>query len=1357
MRKILLLILFASLAAGGRISAQCTNRCLDFNPAVASDYVQTTSSPVTGNANFTVEARFLCQSTGTNTRRLFAFGGGGNRFEVAESGGVLRFIRQSLSGSITTSNITSANVRDGAWHHLAATRTGATVRVYLDGTQVYTTAGFTGSLGINTFRIGGSVFSTGAPFHWDGSIDEVRVWDVERTAAQINNYRLCWAPCSSAGLKAYYRFDQGVAGGNNAGLTTLADCNNLINGTLNNFALNGGNSNWVCSDDAAFTSGPCCTSTVTATQQGCGRVNFSSSTTGNFTYAWTFGDGGTSTLPSPMHTYTVSGTYTATLIATPVPSGAPCEGQTTVTVVTDNVPPAVSCKNLILNYLTSSLTIIPGDVHQSSSDACCTSIGLSLIGQNTFDCADVCKIRTVTLMATDCNNNTATCIASVTVNDAMAPVALCKDINVGIGQPGTFTISPNDVDAGTTDNCPGFALTVSPGTFGCPAQGCEQVHQVTLKATDCQGNTSTCVAKVTVRDVLPPVMSNCPPSVFISAAPGQCSAAFQNGATASDNCDKSPTISFEMSGATTTSGVGNGSGVPCNVGLTTITCTATDDCGQTGTCVFQVRVIDNQPPVLNCPPSMTVVGSITDGGTVVNWPVPVPTDNCPGVSLVQVAGLPSGSFFPCGTTTVVYVATDASFNTRTCSFTVTVTCPPCACGTFTNLTFSQNGSTPLDFKCGDFLPVSCPVIGSPLTLTGNFNCINDATCTPSNFQLVNSDGTPIGMGSISGGSFTWTFDGYFISNPGWYELYLVAKCGQEQCRCIVRFTVPDCPTTPPCEAITATAAPTVSKNCCYNINISNSIPSFAASVNLQVVSGGSLLHTDVTPAAGWSIGSFSGGTSVGLNHSGGLIPVGNFTLGRICMSSFTATPQVLSVQYLNAVGQVICSDTLTLECEFCISIVQDTIICDEATGGYTMTFCVHVANTNSFNVNSIVLMGPTGVNISPAAFSLPNMPPGSTYCTLRTIITVAAGTHPDSICIGFTAHQQDVTKGLPPKECCMIKQCFDLPDCCPNFATATPVDIVGGKCCWKISLNQPAGTAQFATLNIVPAPSSPVTIQSIGFDPIWNFNLDPGLQSATFALTPTAALPAIVTLPIVCFDVPLGSPVPQLLEVVWATKEDILCRDTLEFYCKPDTNCLAIKPLTLTCSQPLPGNNIYTVVVTNPWSSTSTIVPTHVAVVDVSPPGALVGTGIFPVGSLPPGSSTTIAMQFNGPAGREVCFQLNLYRNALPAIFEDCCLTRDTYCVTLRNCDLPDGPPTITIYPNPTRGNFTLDFGDTGSPPLGVVRVRDVAGRLLREEEVPTGSLKHEVQMPSLNSGLYFIEFIENRTRMWAEKLSVIR
>ena len=322
-----------------------------------------------------------------------------------------------------------------------------------------------------------------------------------------------------------------------------------------------------------------------------------------------------------------------------------------------------------------------------------------------------------------------------------------------------------------------------------------------------------------------------------------------------------------------------------------------------------------------------------------------------------------------------------------------------------------------------------------------------------------------------------------------------------------------------------------------------------------------------------------------------------------------------------------------------------------------------------------------------------------------------------------------------------------------------PVDTSDGKCCWKISLDQPAGTAQFVTLNVIPL-GSPVTIEGIGFDPNWDFNLGAGQQTVTFERDPTATLPAFIDLPTVCFDVPYGSPVPQLLEVVWSTREEILCLDTLAFSCAADTNCAWVDSVSLLCSQPLPGHNIYTVTVTNPFFPVPPPfrpVPTHIAVVDVMPPTALIGTGIFAVGSMPPGTSKTIQIKLQGPPNSQVSFKINLYRNAEPNVFEDCCVTEDSFSVTLRNCGLPNGPQAIAIYPNPTRGNFTLEFSDPGSPAKGVVRVRDVAGRLLHEEEVPIGSLKHEVQASGLSSGLYFVEFVEDRTRVWAQKMSVVR
>ncbi|MCX6271870.1 MAG: HYR domain-containing protein [Bacteroidetes bacterium] len=58
---------------------------------------------------------------------------------------------------------------------------------------------------------------------------------------------------------------------------------------------------------------------------------------------------------------------------------------------------------------------------------------------------------------------------------------------------------------------------------------------------------------------------------------------------------------------------------------------------------------------------------------VVSYTTPVGSDNCSNPITVQTGGLPSGSVFPVGATTNTFRVTDASNNTSTCSFKVTVT------------------------------------------------------------------------------------------------------------------------------------------------------------------------------------------------------------------------------------------------------------------------------------------------------------------------------------------------------------------------------------------------------------------------------------------------------------------------------------------------------------------------------------------------------------------------------------------------------------------------------------------------------------------------------------------------------------
>jgi gliding motility-associated-like protein len=94
------------------------------------------------------------------------------------------------------------------------------------------------------------------------------------------------------------------------------------------------------SPNPTFTASTVCVGTPTA---------FTNTTNGNFTYSWNFGDGFTSSLENPTHTYAAAGTYNVRLLVTAVPGG--CQNSITQSV-TVSAPPTVDAG--------SGSTICPG-------------------------------------------------------------------------------------------------------------------------------------------------------------------------------------------------------------------------------------------------------------------------------------------------------------------------------------------------------------------------------------------------------------------------------------------------------------------------------------------------------------------------------------------------------------------------------------------------------------------------------------------------------------------------------------------------------------------------------------------------------------------------------------------------------------------------------------------------------------------------------------------------------------------------------------------------------------------------------------------------------------------------------------
>ena len=99
---------------------------------------------------------------------------------------------------------------------------------------------------------------------------------------------------------------------------------------------------------------------------------------------------------------------------------------------------------------------------------------------------------------TDASGNIATQEQWITVKDITAPEVNTVDITVDVFQNKTVTISPEDVDDGTVDNCSEVSLSLDKDTFDEPG-----AYTVTLTATDASGNVGSATAVITVKRGVP--------------------------------------------------------------------------------------------------------------------------------------------------------------------------------------------------------------------------------------------------------------------------------------------------------------------------------------------------------------------------------------------------------------------------------------------------------------------------------------------------------------------------------------------------------------------------------------------------------------------------------------------------------------------------------------------------------------------------------------------------------------------------------------------------------------------------------------------------------------------------------------
>lgn len=357
-------------------------------------------------------------------------------------------------------------------------------------------------------------------------------------------------------------------------------------------------------------------------------------------------------------------------------AGNPATEVTQTVTVFDSTAPLITC---------------PDDIVTSTDPDFC-GVDLNLTGVSAIDMSGIITfqgirsdglsldapyplgVTTVTWTATDESNNVSEpCNQTITVNDEVGPNFGCPaNINVTSfnGNPVVVEITAPPV----FDSCSQLDVTLTnTRNDGLDIDDAYPVGttQIEWKAMDNAGNITTCIQSVNVNFTASSqkniesftVQGQVGPEI-IDASAGTVGVTVVAGTNVTG---LSPTILVS-----TDASVNPLSGAAMDfTNSVNYTVTAQNGTQKNWTVTVTVQE-DNEDPEISCLTDISLSNENGQCGAIVDYIAPVGTDNAPGVSTTLTQGLGSGAFFPVGTTTEVYTATDASGNIASCSFTVTV-------------------------------------------------------------------------------------------------------------------------------------------------------------------------------------------------------------------------------------------------------------------------------------------------------------------------------------------------------------------------------------------------------------------------------------------------------------------------------------------------------------------------------------------------------------------------------------------------------------------------------------------------------------------------------------------------------------
>ena len=337
--------------------------------------------------------------------------------------------------------------------------------------------------------------------------------------------------------------------------------------------------------------------------------------------------------------------------------------------VQDTTPPAITCPVDITIECDESID--PSNTGTATAIDDCdslVSVFLSDLDPVPGSCANEYTITRVWFAIDDCDNFSK-CEQIITVNDTTPPVLSAEPGDVKIS---CFDAVPAAPVITATDNCDlSVSVTFNEVTTPGSCVG-EATITRTWSATDDCGNNESHTQEIMINDDVAPDLT-CPLDPVELKADLSCVAELPDLTglvTVTDTpCPSTsppaPTV-VQVPPAGATLALGN----------TLVTITATDACGNAGSCEISVDVVDNTAPVITCPLDISVNADAGGCDAILDVGLATATDNCSLPEDITITGVRSDGDALSdpyeGPVTITWTATDESGNSDDCIQTVTV-------------------------------------------------------------------------------------------------------------------------------------------------------------------------------------------------------------------------------------------------------------------------------------------------------------------------------------------------------------------------------------------------------------------------------------------------------------------------------------------------------------------------------------------------------------------------------------------------------------------------------------------------------------------------------------------------------------